>query len=223
MWTGETDEERRRMQKEQEALHASNQAAGAGGVSGPVRPAGELICSISLPCCYYCNLEEAGHFLRGDHLRREAPDDSGEGVHHERWLHRRVEVGAIEIGQGLWTKVKQMTAFALGQLCDGLDKVRVILIRADTLSMIQESCCEAVRKSCAALVERLKPIKEKAGTLPWKSLIAQASMASVKLTEHTYWTPDPTFPSYLNYGPAVEVDVLTGATTILRSDLILKI
>jgi len=42
-----------------------------------------------------------------------------------------VEVGGIEIGQGLWTKVKQMTAFGLGKLCpDGgeclLDKVRVI-------------------------------------------------------------------------------------------------
>ncbi|XP_052146306.1 probable aldehyde oxidase 2 [Oryza glaberrima] len=147
-----------------------------------------------------------------------------------------VEVGGVEIGQGLWTKVKQMTAFALGQLCDDggeglIDKVRVI--QADTLSMIQggftggsttsETSCEAVRKSCAALVERLKPIKEKAGTLPWKSLIAQASMASVKLTEHAYWTPDPTFTSYLNYGAAiseVEVDVLTGETTILRSDLV---
>ncbi|BAS86781.1 Os03g0790900, partial [Oryza sativa Japonica Group] len=147
-----------------------------------------------------------------------------------------VEVGGVEIGQGLWTKVKQMTAFALGQLCDDggeglIDKVRVI--QADTLSMIQggftggsttsETSCEAVRKSCAALVERLKPIKEKAGTPPWKSLIAQASMASVKLTEHAYWTPDPTFTSYLNYGAAiseVEVDVLTGETTILRSDLV---
>jgi indole-3-acetaldehyde oxidase len=50
-----------------------------------------------------------------------------------------VEVGGIETGQGLWTKVKQMTAFGLGQLCpDGgeclLDKVRVI--QADSLSMI---------------------------------------------------------------------------------------
>uniref|UniRef100_J3N0T9 Aldehyde oxidase/xanthine dehydrogenase a/b hammerhead domain-containing protein n=1 Tax=Oryza brachyantha TaxID=4533 RepID=J3N0T9_ORYBR len=136
-----------------------------------------------------------------------------------------VEVGGVEIGQDLWTKVRQMTAFALGQLCqdDGggeglLDKVRVI--QADTLSMIQggwtagsttsEASCEAVRKSCAALVERLVPIKERAGNVPWKSLIAQASMASVKLTEHAYWTPDPTSTSYLNYGAAiseVEVDV----------------
>ncbi|KAG8098491.1 hypothetical protein GUJ93_ZPchr0013g34901 [Zizania palustris] len=151
-----------------------------------------------------------------------------------------VEVGGIEIGQGLWTKVKQMAAFGLGQLCpDGgeglLDKVRVI--QADSLSMIQggvtagsstsETSCEAVRKSCAALVERLMPIKESleatAGAVPWESLIVQASTASVNLTEHAYWTPDPTFKKYLNYGSAiseVEVDVLTGETTILRSDLV---
>ncbi|WVZ60834.1 hypothetical protein U9M48_010804 [Paspalum notatum var. saurae] len=150
-----------------------------------------------------------------------------------------VEVGGIEIGQGLWTKVKQMTAYGLGQLClDGgeclLDKVRVI--QADTLSMIQggftagsttsETSCAAVQQSCAALVERLKPIKEsleaKAGTVEWSALIAQASMASVNLSAHAYWTPDPSFTNYLNYGAAiseVEVDVLTGATTILRSDL----
>ncbi|KAG2545360.1 hypothetical protein PVAP13_9KG426185 [Panicum virgatum] len=150
-----------------------------------------------------------------------------------------VEVGGVEIGQGLWTKVKQMTAFGLGQLCtDGgeclLDKVRVI--QADTLSMIQggftggsttsETSCEAVRLSCAALVDRLKPIKESleaTGTVEWSAIIAQASMASVNLSAHAYWTPDPSFSSYLNYGAAiseVEVDVLTGATTILRSDLV---
>jgi indole-3-acetaldehyde oxidase len=108
-----------------------------------------------------------------------------------------VEVGGVEIGQGLWTKVKQMAAFALGQLCpDGgeglLDKVRVI--QADSLSMIQggwtagsttsEASCEAVRQSCAALVERLKPIKEdveaKSGMVEWSSLIAQVRTKHLK-------------------------------------------
>uniref|UniRef100_A0A0E0GUQ7 aldehyde oxidase n=1 Tax=Oryza nivara TaxID=4536 RepID=A0A0E0GUQ7_ORYNI len=46
-----------------------------------------------------------------------------------------VEVGGVEIGQGLWTKVKQMTAFALGQLCDDggeglIDKFNVELINS---------------------------------------------------------------------------------------------
>ncbi|TVU44682.1 hypothetical protein EJB05_04131, partial [Eragrostis curvula] len=151
-----------------------------------------------------------------------------------------VEVGGVELGQGLYTKVKQMTAFGLRQLClDGgeclLDKVRVI--QADSLSLIQggftggsttsENSCEAVRHSCAALVERLKPIKESleinAGTVEWSVLIAQATMVNVNLSAHAYWLPDPIFTSYLNYGAAiseVEVDVLTGATTIIRSDLV---
>jgi indole-3-acetaldehyde oxidase len=112
-----------------------------------------------------------------------------------------VEVGGVEIGQGLWTKVKQMTAFGLGQLCtDGgeclLDKVRVI--QADTLSMIQggftggsttsETSCEAVRLSCAALVERLKPIKEsleaKTGTVEWSAIIAQVRINLVNSVLH---------------------------------------
>ncbi|KAK1643607.1 hypothetical protein QYE76_061412 [Lolium multiflorum] len=40
---------------------------------------------------------------------------------------------------------------------------------------------------------------------------------------HAYWTPDPAFVKYINYGAGVsevEIDVLTGATTILRSDLL---
>ncbi|XP_037471330.1 indole-3-acetaldehyde oxidase-like [Triticum dicoccoides] len=109
-----------------------------------------------------------------------------------------VEVGGVEIGQGLYTKVKQMTAFGLAELdADGvlLDKVRVI--QADSLSMVQggftggsttsEVSCQAVLESCAALVERLKPIKESieansGAPAPWSALIAQATMESVNLT-----------------------------------------
>ncbi|XBI13481.1 hypothetical protein VPH35_140209 [Triticum aestivum] len=85
-----------------------------------------------------------------------------------------VEVGGIEIGQGLWTKVQQMTAFALGQLwpdgCESLlDRVRVL--QADTLNLIQggltagstssESSCAATLEACNMLVDRLKPVMEK--------------------------------------------------------------
>ncbi|XP_064981285.1 indole-3-acetaldehyde oxidase-like isoform X2 [Musa acuminata AAA Group] len=151
-----------------------------------------------------------------------------------------VEVGGIEIGQGLWTKVKQMTAFALGQLwVDGsqnlLDRVRII--QADTLSLVQggltagsttsEASCEAVRLSCNVLVDRLKSLKQsledKTGSISWDTLIFQANMQSVNLSESTYWVPKEASISYLNFGAAiseVEVDVLTGATIILRTDII---
>ncbi|XP_062190776.1 indole-3-acetaldehyde oxidase-like [Phragmites australis] len=150
-----------------------------------------------------------------------------------------VEVGGIELGQGLWTKVKQMAAFGLGQLWadksqDLFERIRVI--QADTLSVVQggwttgsttsESSCEAVRCACNILVDRLKPVKEqfeeKQGNISWDELISKAIMVGVDLSAREYYVPGPS-GSYLNYGAAaseVEIDLLTGATTILRSDLL---
>ncbi|KAA3489737.1 abscisic-aldehyde oxidase-like [Gossypium australe] len=110
-----------------------------------------------------------------------------------------VEVGGIELGQGLWTKVKQMTAYALSLIqCAGteelLEKVRVI--QADTLSLIQggftagsttsESSCEAVRLCCNILVERLTALKERLeeqmGPVKWETLILQLVLPVPSLT-----------------------------------------
>ncbi|GAB4859896.1 aryl-alcohol oxidase 3 [Ancistrocladus abbreviatus] len=151
-----------------------------------------------------------------------------------------VEIGGIEIGQGLWTKVKQMAAFALGliQCVDTevlLDKVRVI--QTDTLSLTQggitgasttsESSCEAVRISCNILVERLTPLKERLqkemGHVKWETLILQAYAEAVNLSASSYYVPDSTSMHYLNYGAAVsevEVNLLTGETTVLQTDIL---
>ncbi|CAN1753615.1 Indole-3-acetaldehyde oxidase [Linum perenne] len=139
-----------------------------------------------------------------------------------------VEVGGVEMGQGLWTKAKQMASFALSSIrCeeDGnslLERIRVI--QADSLSLIQggltagstksESTCEAIRLCCNVLVERLLPLKEKldkeTGFVRWEMLISQAHKASLNLSAASFYVPDFT----------VEVNLLTGETTILRSDLI---
>nr|DAD29080.1 TPA_asm: hypothetical protein HUJ06_030548 [Nelumbo nucifera] len=151
-----------------------------------------------------------------------------------------VEVGGIELGQGLWTKVKQMTAFALSPVkCDTsgdlLERVRVI--QADTLSLVQggmtagsttsEASCEVVRICCNELVERLTPLKErlqeKMGPISWNMLILQANLQAVNLSASAYYVPEVTPMRYLNYGAAVsevEVDLLTGATSILQTDII---
>ncbi|GAB4859898.1 aryl-alcohol oxidase 3 [Ancistrocladus abbreviatus] len=151
-----------------------------------------------------------------------------------------VEIGGIEFGQGLWTKVKQMTAFALGmiQCADTevlLDKVRVI--QTDTLSLTQsgltggsttsESSCEAVRISCNILVERLTPLKERLqkemGPVKWETLILQAYVEAVNLSASSYYVPDSTSMHYLNYGAAVsevEVNLLTGETAVLQTDIL---
>ncbi|XP_031475663.1 indole-3-acetaldehyde oxidase-like [Nymphaea colorata] len=150
-----------------------------------------------------------------------------------------VEVGGIELGQGLWTKVKQMTAFALGNLLNDISKElldRIRVIQADTLSLVQggytagsttsDSSCEAVRLACNVLVERLTPImvklQEGVEIVSWDALILQAHRQMVNLSASTYWVPHPASLKYLNYGAAaseVEVDLLTGSTTILRTDI----
>uniref|UniRef100_A0A0E0LJD2 aldehyde oxidase n=1 Tax=Oryza punctata TaxID=4537 RepID=A0A0E0LJD2_ORYPU len=151
-----------------------------------------------------------------------------------------IEVGGIELGQGLWTKVQQMAAFALGQLwpngCEGLlDRIRVL--QSDTLNLIQggltagsttsESSCAATLQACNMLIERLKPVMERlqlqSDTVSWDTLISQASQENVNLSASTHWLPDQDSKFYLNYGAGtseVEIDLLTGAITILRSDLI---
>ncbi|XP_078436113.1 aldehyde oxidase 1 [Wolffia australiana] len=150
-----------------------------------------------------------------------------------------VEVGGVELGQGLWTKAAQMTAFSLGQLFDGridlLERVRVM--QADTLSLVQggytagsttsESSCAAVQLACAELVSRLLPLKNSllqlSDSLSWESLIQQAKFKSVNLSSGMLFKPEPDAVMYVNYGAAiseVEVDLLTGMTTILRSDLV---
>ncbi|GAY66478.1 hypothetical protein CUMW_249100 [Citrus unshiu] len=128
-----------------------------------------------------------------------------------------VEVGGIEMGQGLWTKVKQMAAFALSSIkCGGtgnlLEKVRVV--QADTLSVIQggftagsttsEASCQVVRDCCNILVERLTLLRE-------------------SLSASSLYLPDFTSMKYLNYGAAVSevsINLLTGETTIVQSDII---
>ncbi|XBI13470.1 hypothetical protein VPH35_140199 [Triticum aestivum] len=135
----------------------------------------------------------------------------------------------------------QMTVFALGQLWpDGceflLDRMRVL--QADTLNLIQggltagstssESSCAATLEACNLLVGRLKPVMEKlkqqsGGGVSWDALIAQAVKDNVNLSSSAYWVPGQESSTYLNYGAGVsevEIDLLTGTITSLRSDIV---
>ncbi|KAL7113651.1 hypothetical protein ACP275_04G073200 [Erythranthe tilingii] len=151
-----------------------------------------------------------------------------------------VEVGGIELGQGLWTKVKQVAAYALGSIkCDGIEEIieKIRVVQTDTLSLVQggftagsttsESSCEAVRICCNLLVERLTPLKEKLdgemGSVKWDPLILQAHYQSVNLAANSYFVPESGSSAYLNYGAAVsevEINILTGETRILRTDIL---
>ncbi|XP_010521612.1 PREDICTED: abscisic-aldehyde oxidase-like isoform X2 [Tarenaya hassleriana] len=150
------------------------------------------------------------------------------------------EVGGIELGQGLWTKVQQMTAYGLGLIkCDGSEKLleKIRVVQADTISLTQggltngsttsENSCAAIGLCCEILVNRLKPmmdkILEKTGSVNWDTLVTQAYAQTLSLSASAFYVPETSSKDYLNYGVAiseVEVNLLTGATEILRSDII---
>ncbi|KAI5083880.1 hypothetical protein GOP47_0000049 [Adiantum capillus-veneris] len=151
-----------------------------------------------------------------------------------------VEVGGIELGQGLWTKVKQATVHGLGPLITpktAAASMKVRVVQADSISMphggltagstASEGSCEAVRQACRVLVDRLFPLKvkkeeESAAGISWNDLIKLAEHEEVNLSAHVHWFPSKITKNYLNYGVAatqVELDTLTGAVTILWTDI----
>jgi len=141
-----------------------------------------------------------------------------------------------EMGQGLFTKCIQTAAYTLGKATGTalpLDRIR----NHDTDSFAipdpsptggsvgSESSAEAIRRACTELVERLEPFAEKlrADGKPadFNDIVAAAN-GKINL-QATGAFEDGGSLSYHNWGAAVsevEVDVLTGETSILRSDMI---
>ncbi|GER40669.1 aldehyde oxidase [Striga asiatica] len=116
-----------------------------------------------------------------------------------------VEVGGIELGQGLWTKVRQVAAYALGGIgCDCEDLVEKIrVVQADTLSLVQGGFT--------------------AGSTTSESSCEAAHYRNVNLAANSYFVPESNSNRYLNYGAAVsevEVNILTGETIIFRTDIV---
>ncbi|MCO5614960.1 hypothetical protein L7F22_069246 [Adiantum nelumboides] len=129
-----------------------------------------------------------------------------------------VEVGGIEIGQGLWAKVKQATINGLSQLCgsskEGLESLNIRIVQADSTSLphggltssstTSEGSCEAVMKACQLLVERLMPLKllkekDVAGNLSWIDLITLSNASKVDLSAQVHWFPEQSVFAYLTY------------------------
>ncbi|KAG0601086.1 hypothetical protein M758_11G082900 [Ceratodon purpureus] len=151
------------------------------------------------------------------------------------------EVGGVEMGQGLYTKVRQTIAYALSSLCSKeevlkiLDNIQVLPI--DTLhlpntwmdagSTTSVSVCATVQKACGVLVQRLLPLKEELsksqsnGNVSWETLCLTAKLRQIDLQSHERW--DSPNHKYLIYGAGVsevEVNILTGETTVLAADII---
>lgn len=145
-----------------------------------------------------------------------------------------------EIGQGLHTKIKQYAAHHLSQIVPGfevgIDKVRVGPMGSDKVahgsltggSVTSEGVCEAVRDAIEKIAANLQPTKLKmeADGKEIKSLAALAGAASgsselqASGMNKRFQGEDAQYHIYGACVSEVEVDMLTGETTILSSSIL---
>jgi xanthine dehydrogenase molybdopterin-binding subunit B len=149
------------------------------------------------------------------------------------------EVGGVEMGQGLHTKVRQTIAYAFSSLCSKeevskiLKNVRILPLDSlhlpntwiDAGSTTSVAVCATVQQACGVLVQRLLPLREELqisnGKVSWESLCLTAKTRQVDLQSHERWA-SPEY-KYLIHGAAVsevEVNILTGETRVLATDMI---
>jgi xanthine dehydrogenase/oxidase len=141
--------------------------------------------------------------------------------------------GGNEIGQGINTKVIQVTAYKLGLTKADLPLITVNETCTRSLSatgnvtggsVTSELCALSVMHACETLMRRLAPFRTASQT--WQQLIQTASGAGVELSA-TGWTNAPVNGSGIfNYCSnaaslsEVELDVLTGQYEIKRADIV---
>uniref|UniRef100_A0A0A9YHM8 Indole-3-acetaldehyde oxidase n=1 Tax=Lygus hesperus TaxID=30085 RepID=A0A0A9YHM8_LYGHE len=137
--------------------------------------------------------------------------------------------GAIEMGQGVNTKVAQVAAYVLG-----ID-VNVISVKptynhtspndmSTGGSVGSESVAYAVKMCCDQLNERLAPFKKSLGpNAKWLDVIRTAYNSNTDLMATYQFTPNDDVKNYFIYGVTiteVEVDILTGQYHTRRVDLV---
>ena len=149
----------------------------------------------------------------------------------------QVNHGGTEMGQGLFTKIRQIAAESLGV---PVERVRVMSTRTDKIPNTSATAASAgtdlngaaVADACATLKSRLAAVAD-GRDLPFADLCELAYRQRVPLFAHGYYrTPDIHFDSatgsgkpfhYFVYAAAVsevEVDGFTGAYRLLRTDIL---
>jgi xanthine dehydrogenase/oxidase len=149
----------------------------------------------------------------------------------------RVSHGGVEMGQGLHTKVIAVAAAALD-----VPPASILIVDTSTDAVANASPTAAsvssdlyggaVAAACAALAARLAPFRT-AHPASFPAAVAAAYAARVDLTAHGFYaTPGvdgygtSTPFAYNCFGAAVaevELDVLTGAHTLLRADVVMDV
>ncbi|CAG9811454.1 unnamed protein product [Chironomus riparius] len=137
-----------------------------------------------------------------------------------------VNVGGIEMGQGLVTKVTQTASHALNIPMDKINIKWVNSIASPNATVsggniTSEASCEAVRRACEILHERLEPVRIEHKIAEWEKLIDKAYELQVDLLAFYMFKPSD-LPNYDIWGTTcteVEVDILTGNIQIPRVDI----
>ncbi|XP_049878492.1 uncharacterized protein LOC126375553 [Pectinophora gossypiella] len=139
-----------------------------------------------------------------------------------------VNIGGIEIGQGIFTKIAQTAA---NEFCIPVGKVSVLSSLnfatpnnfATGSSITSECCSYAVMRACQQIVARLAPVRLAMPNATWKEVVFEADRRGI-LLQANYQTSenDPGLQNYSIFGIAVievEIDVLTGTKWIVRADV----
>lgn len=140
----------------------------------------------------------------------------------------------VEVGQGINTKVAQCVAHELGIPLDliAIDPTNsFIATNADPTggSITSGLNSKIVMEACDILNKRLAPLRtlmrqDKRTEPTWQELITKAYAAGVELRAHawiTAQTPNPfAYNSYAVACTEVQVDILTGATEVLQTDIL---
>ncbi|XP_065075928.1 xanthine dehydrogenase/oxidase-like [Ochlerotatus camptorhynchus] len=135
--------------------------------------------------------------------------------------------GAIEMGQGVNTKVAQVAAHILG-----IPLSKISVKPSTTLtspncapsvnSRTSENAAFAVKRCCEMLLDRLRPIRQANRFASWEEVINRAFITNIDLSATYFYEPSD-LKAYIIWGltcAEVEVDVLTGNVQVSRVDIL---
>ncbi|XP_076451139.1 uncharacterized protein LOC143287015 isoform X2 [Babylonia areolata] len=140
-----------------------------------------------------------------------------------------IEHGGIEVGQGINTKTAQVCAYELGV---PLSLIRVkkgsSVCNANSMttggSITSELNAQGVVECCKMLRSRMDPVRQQMDNPSWLDLVTECHNRGLDLTAHHYVEPyQQSVFRYYVYAAAVteaEVDVLTGQSQIIRTDML---
>ncbi|XP_055604383.1 uncharacterized protein LOC129752632 [Uranotaenia lowii] len=138
-----------------------------------------------------------------------------------------ISTGAIDMGQGAYTKIAQVAAKALGIPLEmvSIKAMNNLSSPNDTVSggsMTSEAGAFAALKACEILMERIQPIREQFPKESWQQITQRCYKKNIDLSA-TYFFKSGDLNGYDVWGlccSELEIDVLTGNVQIRRVDIL---